>query len=65
MHWSSQKKIQIYCALLGIIYQSTYPHTSQQNDVVKRKHRQICNIAHIILFEMRVPYYLSNNYMFD
>ena len=36
-----QNDFQSLCASLGIIHQTTYPHTSQQNGVAEWKHRHI------------------------
>ena len=53
-----QASLRTFCADRGIIYQTTCPHTSQQNGVVERKHRQLLNITCTLLIEMHVPSYL-------
>lgn len=44
-----QKEVENYCASLGILHQTSYPHTSQQNRVAERKYRHILDITHTIL----------------
>ncbi|KAL3368664.1 hypothetical protein AABB24_009482 [Solanum stoloniferum] len=39
----------------GIIYQSSYAYTPQQNGVVERKHRQILEVARSIMFQGSFP----------
>jgi hypothetical protein len=44
-----------FSAYRGIIHQTSCPHTSQQNGVVKRKHRHLLDVARTLLFHMQVP----------
>ena len=53
-----QMNLQSYCESLGVIHQISCSHTSQQNDVAKRKHRHILDVARSIMLEMHVPKYL-------
>ena len=53
-----QSSIQSYCAFLGLIHQTTCPHTSQQNDVAERKHRHILDVTRTIMLQIYVPKYL-------
>ena len=53
-----QISLRTFCADHGIIHQTTCPHTSQQNNILERKHRQILDITRTLLIEMHVPYYL-------
>ena len=53
-----QASLCTFCADRGIIHQTTCPHTSQQNGVVERKHRQLLDIIPTLLIEMHVPSYL-------
>ena len=53
-----QTSLCTFCANRDIIHQTTCPHTSQQNDVVEQKHRQLLDITCTLLIEMHVPSYL-------
>ena len=53
-----QSSVQFYCASLGIIHQTTCPHTSQQKGVAERKHRHILDIMRIIMLLMHVSKHL-------
>ena len=53
-----QTSLRTFCVDRGIIYQTTYPHTSQQNGIAERKHRQLLDITCTLLIEMHVPSYL-------
>ena len=53
-----QTSLRTFCADCGIIHQTTCPHTSQQNGVAGRKHRQLLDITRTLLIEMHVPSYL-------
>ena len=50
-----QSSIQSYCASLGMIHQTTYPHTFRQNGVAERKHR---HFTRTIMLQMSVTKYL-------
>ena len=39
----------------GIIHQSSYVDTSQQNGVAKRKNRHILEVARVLLFTSHMP----------
>ena len=53
-----QTSLRTFCADRGIIHQTTCPHTSQQNGVAERKHRQLVDITRTLLIEMHVLSYL-------
>ena len=53
-----QTSLHTFFADCGIIHQFTCPHTSQQNCVTERKHRQLIDITHTLLIEMHVQSYL-------
>ena len=53
-----QTSLRTFCVDRGIIYQTTYPHTSQQNGIAERKHRQLLDITCTLLIKMHVPSYL-------
>ena len=42
----------------GILHQSTYRNTPQQNGITKRKNRHLLEVARAIMFSMHVPEYL-------
>ena len=53
-----QTSLRTFCADRDIIHQTTCPHTSQQNGVAKRKHRQLLDMTRTLLIEMHVQSYL-------
>ena len=53
-----QTKIASLCASIGILHQTSCPHTSQQNRVVERKHRHIIDVTRNIMSHIHVPKYL-------
>ena len=44
-----------FFASKGIVHQTTYIETSQQNDIVERKHQHILNVTHALLFQANLP----------
>jgi len=52
-----KKDVFIVCSKMGF-HQTSCSHTSQQNGVSERKHRQILDIARTIMIHMSVPKYL-------
>ena len=44
-----QHDLQNYYASLGILHQTSYAHTSQQNGIAKRKHRHILYVISTIM----------------
>ena len=53
-----QASLRTFCADHGTVHQITCFHTSQQNGVAERKHRQLLDITRTLLIEMHVPSYL-------
>ena len=54
----TQMNLRSYCESLGVMHQTSCPHTSQQNGVAERKHRHILDVTRSIMHEMHVPKYL-------
>ena len=50
-----QHQITSYCASLGILHQTSYPYTSQQNGIAERKHRHILDVTRTLMVYMYVP----------
>ena len=50
--------VSLFCSKNGIIHQTSCSHTSQQNGVAERKHRQILNVGRTMMIHMHVPKYL-------
>lgn len=44
-----QTSVQSYCISLGILHQTTCPHTSQHSSVAERKHKHILDVTHTIM----------------
>ena len=53
-----KNNVPLFCSKNGIIHQTSYSHTSQQNGVVKRKHRHILYVARTMMIHIHVPKYL-------
>jgi len=58
-----KKDVSSFCFNNGIIHQASCSHTSQQNRVAERKHRQILDVARILMIHMSVPKYLWSDDM--
>ncbi|GJX72276.1 ribonuclease H-like domain-containing protein [Tanacetum coccineum] len=48
-------KIFSLFADLGIIHQTSCPHTPQQNGIAERKHRHLLNVARSLMFQGGIP----------
>lgn len=46
----------IFCISHGIIYQTSYVVTSQQNGVVEIKNKRLLDVACTIMFIMQIPF---------
>jgi hypothetical protein len=57
----TQSVMNSFCADRGIIYQTSCPHTSQQNGVAEQKHRHLLDVARTLLFHMQVPKHFWGN----
>ena len=44
-----------YLSSHGIIHQTTYPHTSEQNGVAERKNCHLLEVVRALMFQMKVP----------
>ncbi|GJX89107.1 putative RNA-directed DNA polymerase [Tanacetum coccineum] len=49
------KKMFSLFADLGIIHQTSCPHTPQQNGIAERKHRHLLNVARSLMFQGGIP----------
>lgn len=38
-----------------MIHQTTCPHTPEQNGVAERKTRHLLEVAHALMFQMKIP----------
>ncbi|KAL0309233.1 UNVERIFIED_CONTAM: Retrovirus-related Pol polyprotein from transposon RE1 [Sesamum radiatum] len=50
-----QKSASDFCNSKGILHQTSYPYTSQQNGVAERKHRHLLDVARTIMTHIHVP----------
>ncbi|XP_071718218.1 uncharacterized protein [Rutidosis leptorrhynchoides] len=48
-------QMKLFCETKGIIYQTTCPHTPQQNGVSERKNRILLEITRALMIESNVP----------
>ncbi|GJZ88337.1 ribonuclease H-like domain-containing protein, partial [Tanacetum coccineum] len=55
------KKMFSLLADLGIIHQTSCPHTPQQNGIAERKHRHLLNVARSLMFQGEI----SLNFLYD
>ena len=44
-----------FCSISGILHQSSYPHTPEQNGVLERKHRHIVETGLTLLYQSHLP----------
>ena len=51
----SKHEFQSFCSSIGVLYQFTCPHTSQQNGVAKRKHRHIVDMGLTFMSQASLP----------
>jgi transposase InsO family protein len=49
------RQLVLFYRSLGIIHQTSCPHTSQQNGVAERKYRHVLDIARTLLIHHKVP----------
>jgi transposase InsO family protein len=45
----------------GIVHQTSYPYTPQQNGAVERKHRHLLSVARSLLFQGGLPLHFGLN----
>lgn len=49
-----QSSLTIFCQAYGIIRQTIYPYTSQQNSIPEHKRRHLLDVARTMIFHMNV-----------
>ncbi|CAN1263351.1 Retrovirus-related Pol polyprotein from transposon TNT 1-94 [Linum perenne] len=54
--WGGEyQKLSQYLKEEGIIFQSSYPHTPEQNGCAERKHRQVTEMGRTLLHQAKLP----------
>jgi transposase InsO family protein len=54
----TNRAMQDFLRSNGIVHQTTYVNTPEQNDVAERKNKHILKVTRCLLFEMNVLRYL-------
>ena len=52
-----KKDVSIFCCKNEIIHQTSFSHTSQQNEIAERKHKHILDVARTLMIHMSVSKY--------
>ena len=53
-----KNNVSLFCAKNEIIRQTSYSHTSQENDIAERNHKHILDVVRTMMIHMNVPKYL-------